>query len=117
MDLTARFVIVPFSFASLLTGLVQALGTEWGVLQHYWVVIKLLMTVLATIVLLVHLQPIGQVASVAAANHLSSTSLHAVRLQLVADASAALLVLLVVTALSVYKPRGKTQYARRRQRG
>jgi hypothetical protein len=30
MGLTAWFVILPLSFASLLTGLVQALGTLWG---------------------------------------------------------------------------------------
>jgi hypothetical protein len=117
MELTGWFVIVPFNLASLLTGLVQGLGTEWGLLQHYWVTVKLLMTVLATIVLLVHMQPISHVASVAAANPLSSTDLHGLRLQLVADAGAALLVLLVATTLSVYKPRGRTRYARRKQHG
>lgn len=30
MELTARFVIVPLAFASLLTGLIQSLGTPWG---------------------------------------------------------------------------------------
>lgn len=117
MDLTAWFVIVPFCLASLVTGLVQSLGTEWGLLQHYWVTIKLLMTVLATIVLLLHMQPISHMASVAATDRLSVTDLRGVRVQLVADASAALLVLLVATTLSVYKPRGKTRYARRSTRG
>jgi hypothetical protein len=37
MDLTAWFVIVPLSLASLLTGLLQSLGTTWGLLRHYWV--------------------------------------------------------------------------------
>ena len=31
-------VIVPLSFAVLVTGLVQSLGTEWGLFRHYWVV-------------------------------------------------------------------------------
>jgi hypothetical protein len=114
MELTGWFVIVPLALASLLTGLVQGLGTEWGLFQHYWVIVKLVMTVLATILLLVHMRPIGHVASVAAATPLSSTDLHGRRLQLVADAGAALLVLLVATTLSVYKPRGKTRYALRR---
>ncbi len=30
MELTGRLVLVPLSLASLLTGLVQALGTGWG---------------------------------------------------------------------------------------
>jgi hypothetical protein len=39
-----------------------------------------------------------------------------VRVQLIADAGAALLVLLVATALSIYKPRGLTKYGWRKQR-
>ena len=38
------FVIVPASLASLLTGLVQSLGTEWGLFRHYWVSAKFLLT-------------------------------------------------------------------------
>ena len=37
------------------------------------------------------------------------------RLPLVANAGGGLLVLLVATALSVYKPRGMTRYGRRKQ--
>jgi ABC-type anion transport system duplicated permease subunit len=59
MHMTTWFVIVPLSFAALLTGLVQSLGTSWGLFRHYWVVAKLALTVLATITLLVHTQPIG----------------------------------------------------------
>ena len=35
MELTTWSVIVPLSLAALLTGLFQALGTEWGLFQHY----------------------------------------------------------------------------------
>lgn len=66
MELIGWFVIVPLSLASLLTGLVQSLGTEWGLFRHYWVLAKLLITVLATIVLLLHMQPICHIAGVAA---------------------------------------------------
>jgi hypothetical protein len=57
MHMTTWFVIVPLSFAALLTGLVQSLGTNWGLFRHYWVMAKLVLTVLATIILLVHTQP------------------------------------------------------------
>jgi len=50
MELTARFVIVPLAFASLLSGLIQSLGTPWGLFRHYWVLAKLLLTIFATIV-------------------------------------------------------------------
>ena len=115
MHLTTWFVILPFCIASLLTGLVESLGTTWGVFRHYWVVTKLLLTTLATFILLLHTQPIGRVADVAAQTMLSSGDLRQVRLQLVGDASAALFVLLVTTALSVYKPWGLTPYGIGRQ--
>jgi hypothetical protein len=41
MELTARFVIVPLAFASLLSGIVQSLGTPWGLFRHYWVLAKM----------------------------------------------------------------------------
>jgi hypothetical protein len=113
MHVTTWFVIVPLSFAALLTGLVQSLGTSWGLFRHYWVVAKLALTVLATIILLVHTQPIGRVAAVAAETILSSTDLRQLRIQLVADAGAALMALLVATTLSVYKPWGLTSGGQR----
>lgn len=106
-------VIVPLSFASLVTGVVQGLGTPWGIIRHYWVLAKLVLNVLATILLLLHTQPIEQVASAAAQGALAWGDLRPVRVQLVADAGAALLALLAATALSVYKPRGLTPYGRR----
>jgi len=65
MNLIAWFVIVPLCFASLLTGLVSSLGTPWGLFRHYWVLMKLLITLPATLVLLVHMQPIGLLAGAA----------------------------------------------------
>ena len=114
MELIGWFIIVPLSLASLLTGLVQSVGTTWGLFRHYWVLIKLLITVLATILLLVHMQPVGHLARVVAATTLASGELAGLRVQLVADAGAALVALLVATTLSVYKPRGMTQYGWRK---
>jgi hypothetical protein len=112
MEPAARFVLVPFAFASLLTGLVQSLGTTWGLFQHYWVLFKLLINVFATIVLLMYMPTLGYLAGVAADPTVdlgrvrnSSPALHA---------ALALLVLLVATVLSVYKPRGMTPYGRRK---
>lgn len=115
MGLTSRAVIVPLSLASLLTGLVQSLGTNWGLFRHYWVVAKLLINILASTLLMVHMKPIGHMASVAAEANVSSADLLGLRIQLVADAGAALLILLVATALGVYKPRGMTRYGWRKQ--
>lgn len=115
MELTAWFVIVPLSLASPLTGVAMSLGTAWGLFRHYWVLAKLVITVPASIVLLLHMQPVGHLAGVAAETSLASGDLAGLRIQLVANAGAALLVLLAATALSVYKPWGRTQYGRRTQ--
>ena len=115
MNLIGWFVIVPLSFASPLTGLLQALGTTWGLFRHYWVLIKFLITIPATLLLLLHMQPVGHLAGVVAEATLSGGELAGLRIQLVADAGAAVLVLLIATTLSVYKPRGLTPYGRRKQ--
>ena len=114
MELLTWCLIVPLSFASLLSGCIQGLGTSWGLFRHYWVLIKLLMTPLATLVLVVHMQPIQQVAEAARHTFMSHADLGEIRVQIVVDAAAGALLLLVATALSVYKPRGLTAYGRRR---
>ncbi len=115
MELTAWFVIVPLALASLLTGLVQSLGTTWGLFRHYWVLAKLSLMVFATVVLLLKMKLVSYVAGVAAETTLSSADLRAARTELVIHAAAGLLVLLLPAALSVYKPRGMTRYGARKQ--
>jgi len=110
MGLITWPVIVPLCVAALLTGLLQSLGTTWGLLRHYWVLAKLLLTLVATLVLLLHTRPIDYMAGVAVSMGPLTADLAKVRLQLVADSAAALMVLLVATALGVYKPRGVTRY-------
>ena len=113
MELTAWFVIVPLSLASLLSGLVQSLGTVWGLFRHYWVLFKLLINVVATIVLLMYTQTLRSLAGVAAD---PSADLGVVRnASPLLHAGAAILLLLVATTLAVYKPRGLTRYGRRKQ--
>jgi hypothetical protein len=114
MELTAWFVIVPLALASLLTGIVQSLGTTWGLFQHYWVLAKLLLSVFVTIVLLLQMKSISYLADAAAGTVLTSADLLEARMSLVAHAGGGLLVLLVPAALSVYKPRGLTRYGRRK---
>ena len=112
MELTAWFVIVPLAFASLLTGFVQSLGTSWGVLRYYWIFAKLVLTVIATVVLLLKMAPISYLAGAAAETALSSGDLRGVRIELVAHAAGGLFVLLIATTLSVFKPWGITPYGR-----
>src|SRR5688500_2863086 len=66
MEPAAWFVLVPLAFASLLTGIVQSLGTTWGLFRHYWVLFKLLIAVFAAIVLLTYMETFSYLAGVAA---------------------------------------------------
>jgi len=116
MELTTWTVILPLALLSLLSGVVSSLGTNWGLFRYYWVLLKLLITILATIVLLVHMQPIDLLAGVAAKTTVFRADLQSLQLLMVTGSSAALVVLIVLTVLSVYKPRGMTQYGQRRQR-
>ncbi len=112
MGLIAWYVIVPLALASLLTGLVMSLGTKWGLFRHYWVLISLLLTIFATVVLLSHMPTVSSLADVAreadgaVLGGLGGDLFHA---------GGGLLVLLVITVLNVYKPRGMTRYGWRKQ--
>jgi hypothetical protein len=112
MELTGWFVIVPLALASVLIGVVNALGTPWGLFRHYWVLAKFLLTILATIILLLHMPTVSYFAGVAAET--DSVSLGGLRSELI-HAGGGLLLLLVATVLSVYKPRGMTPYGRCKQ--
>ena len=113
MEPAAWSVLVPLAFASLLTGIVQSLGTKWGLFRHYWVLFKLLITVFATIVLLIYIETLNLMADLAAD---PSADLGVVRDDSpLVHTVLALLLLLVATALAVFKPRGMTRYGWRKQ--
>jgi hypothetical protein len=110
MEAVGWYVIVPFSAASLATGLIQSAGTKWGFIRHYWVLSKLLITVGASLLLLLHMQVMSTVAEAAAAGTLQVAHLRDPRTQLVGDAAAATVVLAIAIALSVFKPAGQTPF-------
>lgn len=114
MGLIVRYVIVPLALGSLLTGLVMAVGTRWGLVRHYWVLISLLLTIVATVVLLDSRQAISDFAATAAAPTTSAAELRALPSTLVRSVGG-MAVLLVVLVLNVYKPQGMTRYGRRQQ--
>ena len=116
MNLIGQFIIVPLGVAALLSGLVVSLGTNWGLFRHYWVLAKLILSAGAFALLLLH-----QFTAVAGAARRVSASVAGtlpdvsrLGIQLVGDAAGAVLVLLVATALGVYKPWGRTAYGRRK---
>jgi hypothetical protein len=113
MGLIASWVIVPSAVASLLTGLVMALGTKWGLFRHWWVLISFLLTVGATGVLLSETRVIADSASVAAASSTTTDQLLALPSTL-PHSVGGLVVLLAVQVLNIYKPQGLTPYGWRK---
>jgi hypothetical protein len=114
MEWIAWYVIVPLALASLITGLVMSLGTKWGLFRHYCVLISLLLTIIATVVLLVETQTISYFADIAADPTTSSDDLRALGSTLVHSVGGTV-VLLVIVVLNVYKQRGMTRYGWRKQ--
>src|SRR5262245_10670196 len=115
MNLIGQFIIVPLAFASLLSGLVVSLCTQWGLFRHYWVLLKFVITIFATILLLMHMQPVRLLGKLVRETTLSSADVGRLQIQVVGDSGAALLALLVNVTLSVYKPRGMTMHGQRKQ--
>jgi|SRR5215207_6247827 len=111
MDVIVRRVIVPLAVASVIIGVVNALGTPWGLFRHYWVLLKLLLTLFATTILLLETQTISSLASTAGSTSdpraLPGSLVHSI---------GGLVVLVLITIISVYKPRGLTRYGWRQQR-
>lgn len=108
MDVVVRTAIVPLAVAAVAIGVVNALGTPWGLVRHHWVIAKLVLSAVALGVLLIEAGPVARLAELATTGadprSLPGTLPHSI-------GGAALL--LLVTVLSVVKPRGVTRRGRR----
>jgi hypothetical protein len=107
MEPIGWFVIVPLSFAATLSGVIQSVGTRWGLLQHWWIVVKFVLTLVGTVILLRHMKILSQVPQVS--DGLFRPNF---RPELI-HAGGGLLLLVAVTTLSVFKPWGLTPWTRR----
>jgi hypothetical protein len=114
MEPAAWLVLVPLAVASLVTGLVQSLGTAWGLFRHYWILFKLVINVVSTVVLLLYMSTFSSLADVAADRRADLDSVRSA--SPVLHAGLALVLLLVATTLAVFKPHGLTAYGQRKQR-
>jgi uncharacterized membrane protein len=105
------YVILPLGILSFISGIVQGLGTQWGLVRYWWVFIKLVLTTGALALLVVHIQVVDRAASHIGTGAMAGMSgLDEVRLQLVVDSAGAVAVLVITTLLSVVKPRGRTPF-------
>ncbi|MHA7284516.1 DUF2269 domain-containing protein [Arthrobacter sp. TMS2-4] len=111
MDVIGRTALVPLSVATLVTGIIQSLGTQWGLIRHYWVIVKLVITLISTVILVLYIQTLTALAE-AALDPATGIGPGEVlpNLSPVLHATAALLVLTAALGLSIYKPRGLTGF-------
>ena len=107
------FALVPLAAVALLTGLAQALGTNWGLFRHYWVVAKFVLTVVAFTVMVLNLDTVSEHADHVA--HASAGALPGAGHDL-QHAVGGLVILLAAAMLGLYKPRGLTRRGRRKRR-
>jgi hypothetical protein len=108
----AWLVLVPLAHASLLSGLVLSLGTTWGLFRHYWVVVKVGITVFATVILLIYMGTFRQMAGIAADPVVDLAVVR--KASPIVHAVLALILLLAATVLGVYKPFRMTAYGMRK---
>jgi hypothetical protein len=116
MGLVGSFVIVPLAVASLFSGILMSLGTKWGLFQHYWVLISLILTLFATLILLGNIQTVNAFATIAA--KMDDADVIMLRAGLEGEllhAGIGLVVVVVIQAMNVYKPRGLTAFGWRNQ--
>jgi hypothetical protein len=106
------FALVPLAAVALLTGLAQALGTNWGLLRHYWVLAKFVLTVIAFTVMVLNLDKVSAHADHVVHSPAADLPGAAHDLQ---HAVGGLVILLLAAILGLYKPRGLTRYGRRKK--
>lgn len=118
MDWAAWTVLVPLAVASLVTGVAQSLLTRWGLVRHYWVVFKLVITAVATSVLVIYTRTLDTFADTATQAPFTDQHLELLRTpSVIVHSTGALLLLFAATLLAVYKPAGVTRRGHRyRQR-
>ena len=109
MEPVLTYAVIPLGLLSLVTGVVQAAGTPWGLFRHYWVTISLATTAFATVVMVLHIPAVQHFSETAAdptasVDDLGGDLFHSV---------GGLVVLAVPLVLNIYKPRGLTRHGRR----
>lgn len=108
MHIVTWDVIVPLAVASVVIGVIQSLGTPWGLFRYYWVIIKLALSLVALGVLMLQTQTVDMLATMALGGDLDG--MMGAQFSMVLHGTGGLLVLLAANVLSVYKPRGVTRY-------
>ncbi|MFE9018614.1 DUF2269 domain-containing protein [Streptomyces sp. NPDC007808] len=109
MKLFADWLLLPVASVTLVSGLVLALGTQWGLARHRWVHVKFWMTLAATTATVLALRPgvDAAVGAVAAGGALPDAG------DVLFGPVVSLCAYVFMTVISVLKPWGPTRRGRR----
>ena len=109
MAIFTRGVVQPVAIATLATGVILSLGTKWGLFQHTWIVVKLVLTVATVLNGMLNLGPAVQraIALTSGASAAAPPDLGTTALVAIAVPGINILMLGAATAISVYKPWGR----------
>lgn len=108
--------VPPLSLSILITGVLLGLGTTWGLIRYWWVLVKLCLSLIMTVLVFVSLVPgVNALAKL----DLTTISADAVRAslgdaptQLLYPPIVSFLMLGTATILSIYKPWRRTPWSR-----
>jgi hypothetical protein len=103
-------LIVPLAVASLSIGILQSIYSPWGLVRHYWVIVKLVLTVVVLIVLLLQTSTIDRLGELASMSEPMAKSYYPARLSMFLHSGGGLVAIATTLVLSVYKPRGLTRH-------
>lgn len=108
-------LLLVLGLLTLATGALLGLGTRFGLLRYWWVVVKLVISVVLTVLVLVALRPTLDVAAVetATVDPTLADRLTDVRFNMIFPPLVSTTALVVAAWLGVFKPSGPT----RRDRG
>jgi hypothetical protein len=116
VSLIVPTAVPPLCIGILVTGLLLGWGTPWGLLRYWWVFIKLLLSLLMTVLVFVLLLP----GIHALPNVTDSLTADAVRerlgpagIQLMFPPIVSFAMLAAATVLSIFKPRAVTPWSKR----
>lgn len=119
MGMFADVLLIPVAVGTLITGVVVSVFTPWGLVRHYWVLVKFGLTVVAGTATILALRPTiaDAVARVSAlpTGAPRDVDLARVGVSLVAAPTIALAIYLACTVLSELKPWGRTRWGNRRR--
>jgi hypothetical protein len=108
--------VPPLSLLILFTGVLQGLGTPWGLVRYWWVVVKLILSLIMTVLVFVSLLPGVRAMAVLSDTTISADALRAslgsLPTGLMFPPIVSFLMLGTAAILSIFKPWGRTPWSR-----